>query len=164
MSIKLLTEQHLELLSLKGGWVYTCKMPPCWKSHVTAHLPLVGPTVTQLVVFFSSDCLWVYRLGSVWWSRSACLQKAFCLKTNLLNFRPFIICQIISYSFGMASSNVIGMDWSHNTSSFVLAERGTILPFFFDGVKSSWKIKTRMVLCYSILNKICQNWVTQNHS
>ena len=41
--IKLLTEHHLEFLSLKGGC--TCssesthvKMPHCWKSHVTAHL------------------------------------------------------------------------------------------------------------------------------
>ena len=43
MNIKLLTEQHLEFLSLKGG--YTCssesihvKMPHCWKSHVAAHM------------------------------------------------------------------------------------------------------------------------------
>ena len=42
MSIKLLTEHLLEVLSLKGGC--TCssesthvKMPHCWKSHVTAY-------------------------------------------------------------------------------------------------------------------------------
>ena len=42
MSVKLLTERHLEFLSLKEG--YTCssesrlvKMPHCWKSHVAAH-------------------------------------------------------------------------------------------------------------------------------
>ena len=41
--IKLLTEQHLEFLTLKGGC--TCssestleKMPQCWQSHVTAHI------------------------------------------------------------------------------------------------------------------------------
>ena len=43
MSVKLLTEHLLEVLSLKGGC--TClsestlvKMPHCWKSHVMAHL------------------------------------------------------------------------------------------------------------------------------
>ena len=43
MSVKLLTEHHLEFLSLKGGCrgssEYThVKMPYCWKSHATAHL------------------------------------------------------------------------------------------------------------------------------
>ena len=41
MTNKLLTEQHLEFLSLKGGWTglsesIHVKMPHCWKSHVTA--------------------------------------------------------------------------------------------------------------------------------
>ena len=43
MSVKLLTEYHLEFLSLKGGctgWSESShvKMPHCWKSHVVAHL------------------------------------------------------------------------------------------------------------------------------
>ena len=43
MTIKLLTKQHLEFLSLKGGCTDSSeskhvKMPHCWKSHVTAHL------------------------------------------------------------------------------------------------------------------------------
>ena len=43
MSVKLLTEQHLELISLKGGCTGSSesrlvKMPHCWKSHVTAQL------------------------------------------------------------------------------------------------------------------------------
>ena len=46
MSVKLLTEQHLEFLSLKGGYTGSSestlvKMPHCLKSHVTAHLYLV---------------------------------------------------------------------------------------------------------------------------
>ena len=43
MIVKLLTEHHLEFLSLKGG--YTCvsestlvKMSNCWRSHVTAQM------------------------------------------------------------------------------------------------------------------------------
>ena len=43
MIVKLLTEHHLEFLSLKGGCRGVSKsthvkMPHCWKSHVTAHL------------------------------------------------------------------------------------------------------------------------------
>ena len=43
MNIKLLTEHHLEFLSLKGGCTGSSestlvKEPHCWKSHVTAHL------------------------------------------------------------------------------------------------------------------------------
>ena len=42
MSVKLLTEHHLKVLSLKGGCTGTSestlvKMSHCWKSHVTAH-------------------------------------------------------------------------------------------------------------------------------
>ena len=43
MNIKLLTENHLEFLSLKGGCIGSSestlvKMPHCWKSHVAAHI------------------------------------------------------------------------------------------------------------------------------
>ena len=43
MTVKLLTEHHLEFLSLKGGCAgpsesTLVKMPHCWKSHVTAQL------------------------------------------------------------------------------------------------------------------------------
>ena len=43
MNVKLLTEHHLEFLSLKGGCTGSSKsihvkMPHCWKSHVTAHV------------------------------------------------------------------------------------------------------------------------------
>ena len=46
MNIKLLTEHHLEFLSLKGGYIglsesTLVKMPHCWKSHVAAHLCFV---------------------------------------------------------------------------------------------------------------------------
>ena len=43
MTVKLLTEQHLELLPLKGGFTGSSestpvKIPHCWKSCVTAHM------------------------------------------------------------------------------------------------------------------------------
>ena len=45
MNFKLLTEHHMEVLSLKGGCTGTSestlvKMPHCWKSHVAAHIIL----------------------------------------------------------------------------------------------------------------------------
>ena len=49
MNIKLLNEHHLEFLSLKGGCIGSSesrfvRMPPCWKSHVAAHIFLFGCT------------------------------------------------------------------------------------------------------------------------
>ena len=45
MTVKLVTEHHLEFLSLKGAAeAYEStfvKMPHCWKSHVTAHLVMI---------------------------------------------------------------------------------------------------------------------------
>ena len=43
MIVKLLTEHHLELLSLKAGCTGSCKftlvkMPRCWKAHSMAQL------------------------------------------------------------------------------------------------------------------------------
>ena len=45
MSGKLLTEHHLEFLSLKGGCTgmyesTLVKMPHCWKSHVVAQVQI----------------------------------------------------------------------------------------------------------------------------
>ena len=46
MIVKLLSEHHLELLSLKGGCTSSSestlvKMPHCWKSRVMAHISSV---------------------------------------------------------------------------------------------------------------------------
>ena len=46
MIVKLLTEHHLEFLSLKGGCRGSSesthvKMPHCWKSHALAHLVII---------------------------------------------------------------------------------------------------------------------------
>ena len=47
MSVKLLTEHYLEILSLKGDCTCSCestlvKMSHCWKSHVAAELCLLS--------------------------------------------------------------------------------------------------------------------------
>ena len=47
MSVKLLTEHHLEFLSFTGGCTGSSestlvKMPHCWKSHVTAQFVIIS--------------------------------------------------------------------------------------------------------------------------
>ena len=63
-TVKLLTQQHLEFLSLTGGSTGSSesihlKMPHCWKSHVEAHicfyqLPLI---LTHCCVLPDKRCL-----------------------------------------------------------------------------------------------------------
>ena len=38
MTVKLLTEQHFELLILSSSEPTLVKIPHCWKSHATAHM------------------------------------------------------------------------------------------------------------------------------
>ena len=47
MTVKLLTEHHLEFLPLKGDCTGSSeftlvKMPHCWKSHATVHLTMMN--------------------------------------------------------------------------------------------------------------------------
>ena len=78
MSVKLLTEHHLKVLSLKGGCTGTSestlvKMPHCWKSHVTVHtcadaesFARGGSTLTTLfyVGFFVLFCFFCLHLSN----------------------------------------------------------------------------------------------------
>ena len=68
MSVKLVTEHHLEFLSLKGGCTglsesTLVKMPHCWKSHVAAHFVENVGSISQSqggTLIFS----YIRRLGS----------------------------------------------------------------------------------------------------
>ena len=56
MIVKLLTEHHLEFLSLKGGCTGSSEstrvqMPHCWKSHVMAHI------LYNQLTFYTLDAL-----------------------------------------------------------------------------------------------------------
>ena len=62
MIVKLLTEHHLEFLSLKGDCTGSSestlvKISNCWKSHALAHLSLALSIMAQHGIFFSSDGL-----------------------------------------------------------------------------------------------------------
>ena len=55
MSVKLLTQQHLEFMSLKGGCTGSSestlvKMPHCWQSCVAAHMLLYGHGYNGVVI------------------------------------------------------------------------------------------------------------------
>ena len=76
MTVKLLTEHHLEFLGLKGG--YSCssesthvKTPHCWKSHVKPHfyyrekLKVIGVTASNTWGLFLLVLLLGYGLVEV---------------------------------------------------------------------------------------------------
>ena len=58
MIVKLLTEHHLEFLSLKGGCRGSSesthvKMTHCWKSHAAAHISIPTKDVFMNVMYWS---------------------------------------------------------------------------------------------------------------
>ena len=59
MTVKLLTEHHLDFLSFKGGYTGSSestlvKMPHCWKFHDTAHLGLSEGFQVDLILIISA--------------------------------------------------------------------------------------------------------------
>ena len=57
---RLLTEHHLEFLSLKGGCRDSSesthvKMPHCWKSHALAHLSWCSPSTALIAILEHFD-------------------------------------------------------------------------------------------------------------
>ena len=78
MTVKLLTEHHLEFLSLKGGCTGSSestlvKMPHCWKSHVTAQMLFKGILLTMDILRANNN------------------------KTQLQNFTLFIFLAAVIY-------------------------------------------------------------------
>ena len=78
--VKLLSEHHLEFLSLKGGCRGSSesklvKMPHCWKSHVTAQLCLFADDTSLFIILdnvpYAAACLnldvdQIARLAATW--------------------------------------------------------------------------------------------------
>ena len=102
-SVKLLTEQHLEFLSLKGGCTGSSestlvKMPHCWKSHVGA-----------LMYFVSYLILWRINMNDPFLK----LWQIYCdprIPNSHLFFPPFPPA-LLFFCFSFSSSS---------SSSFVL--------------------------------------------
>ena len=80
MIVQLLTEHHLEFLSLKGGCRGSSEsthvtMPHCWKSHYTVHLSLRGLFwlfwVAVLHRFYCTSVCEKYYIHVRWWVEEA---------------------------------------------------------------------------------------------
>ena len=69
MTIKLLTERHLEFVSLKGGYTGSyestfVKMPHCWKSHVTVKMPVyLYASFVLYLAFVHAPCKMLQHLA-----------------------------------------------------------------------------------------------------
>ena len=68
MIVKLLTEHHLELLSLKGACTGSSestpvKMPHCWKSHVAAQIYVLFCSIFFLQAKSTFSCLISFCVG-----------------------------------------------------------------------------------------------------
>ena len=65
MSVKLLTEQCLELPRLKGGYTGSSEatfveMPQCWKSRVTAHMFMSTSLTFELKILQNKTFIFQY--------------------------------------------------------------------------------------------------------
>ena len=74
MIVKLLTEHHLEFLSLKGGcraWSKSThvKMSHCWKSHVVAHIVILQAEAPVAQLYIETG-IW----GTLWHPVAQALQ------------------------------------------------------------------------------------------
>ena len=98
MSVELLTEHHLELLSLTGGCTGSSestlvKMPHCWKSHVEAHIVLILQTCLLQVSVNGLEvlCLMVDRMGEEFKPHVTTSKFTF-LRTPSLLVANFVVC------------------------------------------------------------------------
>ena len=90
MSVMLLTQHHLEYLSLKGGYTGSSestlvKMPHCWKSHVTAqpYLYLFQYFVFLVIVFTveaAAGIIGFLNYDKVGYHTGSCLSFSWCQK------------------------------------------------------------------------------------
>ena len=86
MSVELLTDHHLEFLSLIGGSTsILVKMPHCWKSHVMAHF------IKQLLTT-GHDCSVPVR--GVWWLSGRVLDS----RSRGCRFKPHQQLCVVSLS------------------------------------------------------------------
>ena len=70
MIVKLLTEHHMEFLSLKGGCTgtyesTTMKTPHCWKSHVAAQITLPNTASDQYLAASGTPFEWRLAGGPI---------------------------------------------------------------------------------------------------
>ena len=107
LTVKLLTEHHLEFLSLKGGckgWSESTlvKMPQCWKSHVTTQIILRG-WAHQIHCGFNDEVQTLIRVHYryfLWYHRQKC--EYICI------YHWLLYITIISMSAGSWQFAIVG--------------------------------------------------------
>ena len=94
MIVRLLTEHHLEFLSLKGGCRDSSestlvKMSNCWKSHAAAHLkPKLSIILHSKIVIQNRG---VFKLSCFSSFKNRCRSQTMGTKL-LCNDKPFYVC------------------------------------------------------------------------
>ena len=93
MTVRLLSEHHLEFLSLKGGCPgpsgsVLVRVPHCWKSHATAHMYVHYTLKYDILV----ACLLWKQVLSLLTSKLVCLIKP-------KKYFSFIQCQLCIYVY-----------------------------------------------------------------
>ena len=100
MIVKLLTEHHLEFLSLKGGCGGSSesthvKMPHCWKSCVVSHMYIYSQQYTCSCRYVHVDHFQKNRVRTCSMKHSNCSQKFIILLS--------IMCRFCHLSFYVSS-------------------------------------------------------------
>ena len=131
MTVKLLTEHHLEFLSLKEGCTGSSestlvKMPNCWKSHATAQiLPDVFmclPDCVSLHVCVLSSCICIWALMRENMSLGVLTRQGF---SSNFGKRPLakIVKKMIDFTSKLGEINYI----EHNKGSKIYPQNQVIL-------------------------------------
>ena len=92
MIVKLLSEHHLEFLSLKGGWSESSlvKMSNCWKSHATAHIIFVGDENKKQLLDLGA----MEHVLHLMQSEDKIVRRNSCMVTGVMTgHRKFCLCQ-----------------------------------------------------------------------
>ena len=95
MIVKLLTEHHLEFLSLKGGYrgsseTTHVKIPHCWKSHAAAHL-----------VFFN-----IHLFQTIFYKNVSRARSTYTATNNRLADSRWRSINVLSYSLTLINAGV----------------------------------------------------------
>ena len=80
MTVKLLTEHHLEFLSLKGGCKASSestlvKMPHCWKSHAAAQMINMGTQLKHFIKMLPMSMATFFILRNYMDEKSNAIEK-----------------------------------------------------------------------------------------
>ena len=158
MTVKLLTEHHLEFLSLKGGCTGSSesilvKMSNCWKSPVRAHMQY-----NELAIFF--------------WFKDCWRQLQWTVQLFFFCFSPGSVIAVIFLSVNQSGNTSTTRDLlAQSVQSGYLGELAVDSTYFYANVGgkyifslSSWRLLLVSALsgwlyCYSFIDWCCFHYL-----